>query len=87
MTEKMMLENKRILILDNEYRLSIIKNYEGSYEAHLSDYNSAFSAERTFFSHEGFEDRLINWIKEMNAYNNPELRVFAQLKQWNGVIE
>ncbi len=86
MSEKVMIENKRILILGNEYRLSIIKNHEGNYEAHLSDFNSDFSAEKTFYSYEGIGKEALIWIKEMNAYNNPELRAFQELKQWDGVV-
>lgn len=84
--EKTMLENKRIIILGNEYRLSIIKNHEGNYEAFLSDYSSPFTAEKTFYSYENIGPEVLDWIREMNACNDPELRAFEGLKQWDGVI-
>lgn len=84
--EKMMIQNKRILILRNEYRLSIIRNEEKHYEAFLSDVNSSFTAEKTFYSYENIGKHVLDWIKEMNAYNDPELREFEQMKQWDGVI-
>ena len=84
--EKPMLENKCILILGNEYRLSIIKNNDGNYEAYLSDVNSNFTSEKTFYSYEDIGRDVLTWIKEMNAYNDPELRAFEELKRWDGVV-
>lgn len=86
MSEQMVIENKRILILGNEYRLSIIKTYQENYEALLSDYNSSFVAEKTFYSYEGIAQKTFDWIKEMNACNDPELREFEKINQWDGVV-
>jgi len=87
MSEEIMLENKQVLIGESEYRLSIIKTLKESYEAHLSDVNSQFSVERTFNSLLEIENKLMSWMKGMNSYNNPEVRVFEELRRWDGVIE
>lgn len=86
MSEKMMIENKRILISGNEYRLSILKTFEKSYEAHLSDVNSQFTAETKFSSLKEIERLLISWLRDVNALNDPESRVFDTIKKWNGVV-
>lgn len=86
MSEQIMLENKRILIGGNEYRLSIIKNIEQCYEAHLSDVNSHFTAEGRFYALKEVESELMDWLRAMNAQNDPELRVFDTIKKWDGVV-
>ncbi|MEI3596882.1 MULTISPECIES: hypothetical protein [unclassified Oceanobacillus] len=86
MSEQIMLENKRILIGGNEYRLSIIKNIEQCYEAHLSDVNSQFTAKIRFYALKEVENKLMDWLRAMNAQNDPELRVFDTIKKWDGVV-
>lgn len=92
MSNKTMLENKQIIVGDNEYRLTIFKGLNISnshptvYKAHLSDVNSQFTASRKFSNLQELEVGLQEWIARSDSLNNPEVRVFEHIRQWDGVV-
>ena len=81
-----MLENKSIVVNENEYRLSIIKSANETYKVFLSDCHSQFSTERTFYDIKELKKYLRNWIIQSHFINDPEARIFKELESWDGVI-
>lgn len=91
MSEKIMIENKRIQVGDNQYRLSIEKTklpftVDLGYVVYLSDVNSQFSTEGKFFSAKQINDNLNEWLIQADLLNDPETRIFQQLEEWDGVV-
>lgn len=89
--ERVMLENKQIVIGDKEYRLTIEKERlpytsEIGFKAYLSDVNSQYTNEKYFKSTSHLEKDLKNWIIQSDLLNNPETRFFNTLKDWDGVV-
>ena len=87
-----MLENKRIVVGEEEYRLTIKRKLARTgrfyfYKAYLSDINSQFTTEKTFHNLTELKDDLRNWIIRANHMNDPEERLFEDLRRWDGVIE
>ena len=93
MSGKTMLENKRVLIDDREYRLTIKKEIRYAYGTrnvyvcYLSDVDSQFSISRVFGNLKQLERGLELWIVEADIFNDPESRVFKKIEQWDGVIK
>ena len=89
---KTMLENKHIEVGSNNYRLTINKEVSRGgrfcfYKAYLSDVNSQFTASMIFKNIRELEAELKAWIVEADMLNNPETRVFEQIRRWDGVIQ
>lgn len=84
--KKTMLENKHIQVGENSYRLTIFK-YINDYTACLSDVNSQFSVSRRLMKKDLNPSTLNEWILSSDKLNDPESSFFAQLEQWDGVIE
>lgn len=89
---RVLLENKHIVIGENQYRLTIEKKrlpYTGviGYVGYLSDIDSQYTNQRAFDTVQHLEAGLRTWIKESNLLNNPERSVIQQLQDWDGVIE
>lgn len=92
MSETKLLENKHIIVGKRNYRLTIKKKdmFYGDvigYKAYLSDVDSKYTNDKTFTTINALELGLKAWIMESDMLNNPETRVFEELKQWDGVIE
>ena len=91
MSEKMMLENKLIVVNENKYRLTIKRKLARTgrfyfYKAYLSDINSQFTISRIFNNSTQLEKGLKSWIIEADIFNDPEARIFKELESWDGVI-
>lgn len=89
---RVLLENKHIIIGENQYRLTIEKKrlpYKSviGYVAYLSDVDSPYSNQRTFETIRQLEAGLNAWIIESDLLNDPEKAVIQQLHDWDGVIE
>lgn len=92
MSGKMMLKNKQIMIGNRQYRLTIKKEIRYAYGersvyvSYLSDVDSQFTVNKVFKNVDELEKRLISWIIQADALNDPENRVFEKLERWDGVI-
>lgn len=91
MSKVTMIENKQIIVGDNEYRLTIKRErlpYGNNigFKAYLSDINSQFTASRNFSNLQELEVGLQEWIARSDTLNNPEARVFEHIRQWDGVV-
>lgn len=88
---KVLLENKYIVVDDNQYRLTIEQEYRRkigrvAYVAYLSDVNSQYTTSAVFVSIKDLENELRKWIIKADGFNNPEARVFETIRRWDGVI-
>ena len=82
-----MLENKQIIIGDNEYRLTIEKDGFNHYYAYLSDFNSPYTEEAEFYGIYQLKKKLKGWIIGAHLNNNQEKKLFEKLNEWDGVLE
>lgn len=96
MKEEMIIENKHIRVGEKEYRLHVTRvdiDYTTSigksvgYIAYLLDVNSEFHMNSKFNSIEKLEKGLRAWIIKADMLNDPEGRVFEEIRRWDGVIE